>query len=166
MINKMRNRAEGESGFTLIELLVVILIIGILAAIAIPSFLNQRTKGQDACAKSMLRTMQTAMETYYTDYNTYSTSTLAGLNQIENQIPTGATCGSGGTPVVGVAGAAACAGTVGVDNYCVGVTSPSTRPFALHRAQNGAITRTCGVSAGGTANTPTGNGGGCPAGSW
>jgi len=168
MFAKLRNRTESDQGFTLIELLVVILIIGILAAIAIPSFLNQRTKGQDACAKSMLRTMQTAMETYYTDFNTYSTATLALLNGIENQIPTGASCGSGGTPTVGAAGGnVACATAApGTDNYCVGVTSPSTRPFALSRASNGAITRNCGASAGGTAGTATGDGGGCPAGTW
>src|SRR5437667_2749577 len=58
---------EPESGFTLIELLVVIIIIGILAAIAIPVFLNQRQKGYDAQAKSDLRNAATAEETYLTD---------------------------------------------------------------------------------------------------
>lgn len=167
MFTKMRNRAESDQGFTLIELLVVILIIGILAAIAIPSFLNQRTKGQDACAKSMLRTMQTAMETYYTDFNSYASASLTALNTIENQIPTGAACGgtATNTPTVGAAGTAACAtATPGTDNYCVGMTSVSTRPFALHRSATGAISRVCGASAGGSGTT--GDGGGCPAGTW
>ena len=75
MINKLRARIQDEKGFTLIELLVVILIIGILAAIALPAFLNQRAKAQDSTAKSDVRTAQTAMETYYTDNQKYTGAT-------------------------------------------------------------------------------------------
>jgi type IV pilus assembly protein PilA len=71
MLHKLRQRAQSEKGFTLIELLVVILIIGILAAIALPAFLNQREKAQDTEAKSAVRTAQTALETFYTDHQTY-----------------------------------------------------------------------------------------------
>src|SRR5438067_9606066 len=74
-LTRVRNASEErEGGFTLIELLVVIIIIGILAAIAIPVFLNQRQKGYDAQAKSDLRNMATAEETYLTDYNLYTSS--------------------------------------------------------------------------------------------
>jgi type IV pilus assembly protein PilA len=62
---------ENEEGFTLIELLVVIIIIGILAAIAIPVFLNQRKKAVDASSKSDLRTVANEMETYYVDNQAY-----------------------------------------------------------------------------------------------
>jgi len=64
-----------EGGFTLIELLVVIIIIGILAAIAIPVFLNQRKKAVDASIKSDLRTAATALETYFTDKQAYNAVT-------------------------------------------------------------------------------------------
>src|ERR1700735_3568020 len=67
MLTRLRNRAVGQEGFTLIELLVVILIIGILAAVAIPAFLNQKGKAQDANAKTDVTTAQTAEETYSTN---------------------------------------------------------------------------------------------------
>jgi type II secretion system protein G len=72
MLSRIRKAMEErEEGFTLIELLVVIIIIGILAAIAIPVFLNQRKKGVDASEKSDLRTVANEFETYYTDHNAY-----------------------------------------------------------------------------------------------
>ena len=85
MLHKLRERAQDEKGFTLIELLVVILIIGILAAIALPAFLNQKEKGQDAEAKSAVRTLQTAQETYYTDNQVYA-DTVAKLKALEPAI--------------------------------------------------------------------------------
>src|SRR4051812_16552328 len=72
MLARIRTAAEErEGGFTLIELLVVIIIIGILAAIAIPVFLNQRQKGYDAQAKSDARNLATLEETYLTDNDNY-----------------------------------------------------------------------------------------------
>ena len=76
MLARIRKaQEEREGGFTLIELLVVIIIIGILAAIAIPVFLNQRKKAVSASIKSDLRTAATAEETYFTDNQAYIAAT-------------------------------------------------------------------------------------------
>jgi type IV pilus assembly protein PilA len=79
-----RLNGDGEAGFTLIELLVVMLILGILAAIALPAFFNQKEKAGDARAKENAHTAQVAIETYSTENNgSYLGATVAKLKEIE-----------------------------------------------------------------------------------
>ncbi len=95
MVRRLRQRSKDEGGFTLIELLVVILIIGILAAIAIPSFLSQKSKATDSSAKELARTAQTTAETYATDHGgSYTGISPAVLKEYEATIQTAAGSGN------------------------------------------------------------------------
>jgi type IV pilus assembly protein PilA len=153
MLLKLRQRmASEESGFTLVELLVVMLIIGLLAAIAIPSFFNQRDKAKDAGAKEMAHTAQVAMETYATDHGgTYTAVDPAALAALENSIQTAAApAGQSPRPYVSAAAAA------GTNGWTLTVTSQATgNTFTIARATGtGVLTFTCAT--GGNAGCPTG----------
>ena len=130
MLNKLRHRVQDEKGFTLIELLVVILIIGILAAIALPAFLGQRSRAQDTEAKSAVRQAQTAMETYYTDNQTYIGADVNALKDIE------ASLGSG-------AGTTLAATLQTLTSYKLDVTSKTTNHFLITKNTDGTVARPC-----------------------
>ena len=149
MINKLRVRVQEEKGFTLVELLVVMLILGLLAAIAIPSFFNQRDKARDADAKEQVRTAQTAIETYATDnggkYTGADAADLVAIEEVLSDVGARLTA-----PVITASG----------EGYTVEVVSENdsegagAMKFQIQRTDTGQLNYTCVVA--GKDGCPTG----------
>ena len=136
-MSKLIDRAKSERGFTLIELLIVIIVLGILVAIAVPTYLNQQERARSASSKSDVRAAQVAAEEVGADNDgSYTTVSDLTLRAIEPNLPTTNDGFVVTTPEAG--------------GYKLAMTRDSNE-FAINKAADGTVTRTC-----------TGGAAGCP----
>ncbi len=142
MLNRLRSRTRSQEGFTLIELLVVVLIIGILAAIAIPQFIGQKDKANTAAAVALLRDATVAMESSYTDAQVYPATPAAAVTALALINPSIAYKATTATVPAPKNEVVITASTP--DSYAMASTS-GNKTYTYTRASTGAVTRACGA---------------------